>query len=358
MIPVYSTDITVNDSKYIETALKDNWVSFSSPMVTEFEERWMEHYTSNFAVGVSSGTSGLDIAISALDLPVGSEVIIPNFTIISCANAVSLNGHIPIPVDCDPDTWGIDIDQIQMAITPKTRAIMVCHLFGNTIDMELVMKIAQAGRLKVIEDFSQAQFVRFPDSNQFCGTMGDVGVTSLYANKTITTGEGGMIITQDPILAQRSRSLRDLGGRQDFLHDTFAMVSRMSGIQAALGLAMFDKLWSIIQKKAEVYGWYQTYMPSVPGMETLSLKHNGCILWMYGIITPILNTKVIDRLAYMGIQARPFFKGIHQQPIYEIHGEFPATEKLSTYGLYLPSGLRLTESHVQEVCNAIRKIIC
>jgi len=327
-------------------------------------------------VAVSNGTTALQVAVGCLNLDPGDEVIMPTFTIISCALAILENGGIPVLVDCDPRTWCMDVSQVEARITPRTRAIMPVHIYGHPVDMDPLTSLAEKYHLEIVEDAAEvhgAEYLtgRFGDDPVWkrCGGMSDISTFSFFANKLITTGEGGMVLTNNARYAEKARSLRNLCFRSDrrFYHTELGYNFRLTNLQAALGLAQMERLAQIIEKKR----WMgPAYTERLKDIEVLQLPVEEPwarqVYWMYSVVLDESSgmdaVEFARRLQDMGIQTRPFFLGMHEQPVFHDRGlylneHYPVAERIARQGLYLPSGLALTEDQLDEVCNAVHQIL-
>ena len=304
---------------------------------------------------------------SALALPPGSEVILPSFTIISCVAALLRTGCRPVLVDCDPATWCLDVGEVERKITSATRAIMPVHMYGHMADMAPLMEAARRRGLAVIEDAAEAHGAEY--HGRRAGGIGTLGCFSFYANKIVTTGEGGMVVTDDAGLAERARSLRNLCFRRDqrFLHDELGYNFRITNLQAAIGLAQVERVEDHVSRKRRMAALYTERLCNVAGLK-LPVERPGVknVYWMYGVVLD----DVVDvdaagfarRLREQGVDTRPFFLGMHEQPVLRERGFFagesyPVTERLSRRGLYLPSGLGLGEAEIEKVCGAVRQCL-
>jgi perosamine synthetase len=362
--------------EYVTECLHSGWISSAGHFIEEFEAQWADYCHMKYGIAVSNGTTALQVAVGCLDLAPGDEVIMPTFTIISCALAILYNGGVPVLVDSDPRTWCMDIAQIEAQITPKTRAIMPVHIYGHPADMDPVRQLARKYNLVIIEDAAEVHGAQYLSNRhgtqpiwQRCGGLGDISIFSFYDNKLITTGEGGMVLTSDPAYAEKARNLRNLCFRPErrFLHTELGYNFRLTNFQAAFGLAQLERLDDIIRRKR----WMgQSYTQNLQGLAALQLPVEEPwakqVYWMYGIVldeaTGMDAAELAQRLAAMGIQTRPFFLGMHEQPVFWergwFHGErYPVAERLARQGLYLPSGLTLTEDQLLQVCEAVRKAL-
>jgi perosamine synthetase len=294
------------------------------------------------------------LALEALGIGPGDEVIIPAFTLIVSANVVCMTGATPVLVDVRPDTWCIDPDLIEAKITLRTKAIMAVHMYGHPCDMDAILAIARRRGLFVVEDAAQAHGAKYRD--RVVGGIGDAGCFSFYANKIITTGEGGMVVTSDPAIAERACLLRNQAfGEERFVHHHVGFNYRMTNIQAAIGLAQCERFWEKIDRKREIAALYDDLLADQPSAQRPA-RAVGCdpVYWMYGILltAPFGHNKseVRERLAVDGIETRSFFIPMNRQPVFQgenprwpdLRGDYPVSEDLGSRGFYLPSGLDLT----------------
>lgn len=365
-IPINEPLLNGNEKKYLCECIDSGWISSEGPFVKKFEEGMADYVGRKYGVAVSSGTAALETAVQALNLPKQSEVIMPAFTIISCAQAIVKAGLIPVVIDCREDTWNMDVEQIEEKITAKTSAIMVVHIYGITVDMDLVLKLAKKYDLKIIEDAAQAHGQTYKGKR--CGGFGDVSIFSFYPNKLIASGEGGMILTDDEELARRSRGIRNLCflPERRFVHEELGNNFRMTNMQAAIGCAQLEKIEDAIIKKREIGKFYRENLQTVT--ETLihpteRTEYCDNIYWVYGLV--LNNTKMnakqaMELLQKRGIGTRPFFYPIHKQPVFLKMGLFidekcPVSETIAENGFYIPSGLGLTEEKMQRVVQVMQE---
>lgn len=367
MIPVSEPLLDEQAIANVDEALRSGWISSEGRFIAEFERRWASYCGVSHGVALCNGTVALEVAMVALSLPAGSEVIIPSFTIISCAAAVLRAGCRPILVDCDPSTWCLDVTEVKRKITDKTRAIMPVHIYGHMADMDPLMEMAGEFQLAVIEDAAEAHGAEY--HKRRAGGIGTMGCFSFYANKVITTGEGGMLVTDDANLAERARSLRNLCFRRDqrFVHNELGYNFRMTNLQAAIGVAQIDRIDDHLARKRQIAALYGERLRDVTGL-CLPVEAPGVrnVYWMYGVIVedsvPFDAAEFARRLKKQGVDTRPFFLGMHEQPALRELGLFegenyPVTERLARRGLYLPSGLGLGEKEVDTVCAAVQKCL-
>ena len=366
MIPVNEPLIGEKESIYVNECLKTGWISSGGKFITEFEEKFAAYVNKKYGIAVSNGTNALILALRVLDLPAESEVIIPTFTIISCALACIYDNLKPVLVDCEPDTWNMDVSQIEEKITNKTKAIMVVHIYGHPVDMDPVTEIAKKYNLYIIEDAAEAIGAEY--KGQKCGIFGDLSCFSFYANKTITTGEGGMVLTDDDKLAEKLRRLRNLGfiPQRRFYHEELGYNFRMTNIQAAIGLAQLERIEEHINIKRKIGKLYTEFLKDIPYLQLpIEKEWAKNIYWIYGIVldekTSMKAEEFGKKLLGNGIQTRPFFLGMHEQPVFHKVGLFvgehyPVSERIAKQGLYLPSGLTLTVEQIEEVCQKVHAV--
>jgi len=367
LIPVNEPSIGEQEKKYVLECLETGWISSEGKFIHEFEKKWAAYCGMKYGVAVTNGTSALEIAVSSLRLQPGDEVILPSFTIISCAQAITKNNGVPVLVDCDPDTWCMDVSQVESKITARTRAIMPVHIYGHPVDMDPLNVLARKYNLTIIEDAAEAHGAEYKGRKS--GGLGDISCFSFYANKIITTGEGGMVLTNDMTQAEYLRSLRNLCFRKEqrFMHTELGNNYRMTNIQAAIGVAQTEQIEKSVEKKRWMANAYYQQLKEIEGL-FLPVERPWAknVYWMYGIVLDLSykmdGREFADQLMKNNVVTRPFFLGMHEQPVYQGMGLFvdehyPVTEYISRQGLYLPSGLTLTQEQVDYVCNAVKKIL-
>jgi perosamine synthetase len=366
VIPVSEPFIGERERSYVEEALRSGWIS-QGRFVDEFERSWAKYCGALHGVAVSNGTAALQLAVEALSLPPGSEVILPSFTIISCAIAVLRAGLRPVLVDCEPDTWCLDVAEAASKVSERVSAIMPVHMYGHMAEMGALMELARRHGLAVIEDAAEAHGAE--QKGRRAGGIGTLGCFSFYSNKIITTGEGGMVVTSDQALAARARSLRNLcfGESRRFWHEEIGHNFRLSNVQAAIGLAQLERIEENVARKRRMAALYTEQLKGVAGL-ALPVERAGTknVYWMFGIV--LNESLALDAAALAGslkkagIETRPFFVGMHEQPALRARGLFageryPVTERLSRRGLYLPSGLGLSDAQIERVCEAVRTCV-
>lgn len=353
-IPVNTPLLKGNELKYITECIETGWISSEGPFISKFEAQFCKYIGMGHGVAVSNGSAALDIAIKALNIGPGDEVIMPTFTIISPAQSVVTAGALPVLVDSDPLTWNMDVSQIEAKITAKTKAILVVHIYGLPVDMDPIIELAKKYKLKVIEDAAEMHGQTYKGKK--CGSFGDISIFSFYPNKHITTGEGGMLLTNDEDLAERSKKLRNLcfepnGPR--FIHHEIGWNYRMTNLQAALGVAQLEQIDNFVEKKKAMGASYQKQLSHLKTKDyQLPLEktdYSENIYWVFGLVAPNQEEKekMIAHLAQNQIGTRPFFWCMHEQPVFKKMGLFkneryPVAEKLARNGFYLPSGLGLS----------------
>lgn len=367
MIPVAEPYLEERDIKLVNEALRSGWISSAGQFLDLFEERWAEFCGMPYGIAVSNGSVALDVAVELLGLQSGDEVIMPTFTIISPAQSVVRCGGKPVLVDSDPVTWQMDAGQIEAKITPRTKAIIVVHIYGHPANMDPILDIARRHGLVVIEDAAEVHGAEY--KGRRCGGMGDISTFSFYANKLVTTGEGGMVLVRTPEMAERARSLRNLcfQKKQRFLHDELGYNFRLTNLQAALGVGQIERIGSIIDRKRAIAAAYSDRLRDIPGI-SLPVEEPWAksVYWVYGIVldqtSNLTAQQMMDRLKGSGIETRPFFLGMHEQPVFQRMGLFtgeryPVAEKLARMGFYIPSGLTITDEQLHMVANAVRKCL-
>jgi perosamine synthetase len=367
-IPVNQPLLDGNEKKYLIECIDSGWISSEGPFVQRFEKEFASRLGRKHAIAVTNGTAALDAAVESLGIGKGDEVILPTFTIISCILQIVRSGATPVLVEADPVTWNMDVNQIEGKITSRTKAIMIVHIYGLPVDMHPVLDICKRYNLKLIED--AAELIGQTYKGIPCGSFGDISTVSFYPNKHITTGEGGMIFTDDDELAEKCRELRNICFQPErrFRHEKLGWNLRMTNLQAAIGIAQLERLDKFIEKKRWIGNLYNNLLSDLKSLQLplSSTNYADNIYWVYGVI---LNDQLgfdaqeaINRLMKLGIECRPFFYSLHQQPILKKMGFFkeeiyPAAEKISQFGFYIPSGLSLTESQINQVADSLIRTI-
>jgi perosamine synthetase len=366
-IPVNTPCLDGNEKKYLMECIETGWISSEGPFVSRLEEGMAVAAGRKYGIAVCNGSIALDIAIEALDLQPGDEVIVPTFTIISCAAAIVRAGAVPVLVDCDPQTWNMTAALIKEKINARTRAVMVVHLYGLPVDMDPVLQLAAEHDLKVIEDAAEMHGQHY--RGRPCGSFGDISTFSFYPNKHVTTGEGGMCLTNDDGIAARCRSLRNLCFQERrFVHERLGYNARISNLQAAVGVAQLERLPDFVDRKRRMGALYDELLRDevrvIRPVARTDYAEN--IYWVYGLVLSdglqADAEQVMRCLAARGVGSRPFFWPMHEQPVFHrmglFHGEsYPVAERLARRGLYLPSGLGLTDDEIVRAATAFRAVL-
>jgi len=367
-IPVNQPVLDGREKEYLARCIESGWISSEGPAVREFEEKLAARVGRQHGIAVSNGSTALDLAVRALRLPEGSEVIMPSFTIISCAAAIVRAGLKPVLIDADPSNWNMDVGQLKSKVSSKTRAIMVVHIYGLPTDMDPVLDFAQKHDLRIVEDAAEMHGQTY--RGKACGGFGDVSVFSFYPNKHITTGEGGMVVTDDAEIAETCQSLRNLAhsrGRR-FVHEELGFNYRLTNLQAALGLAQLERLDESIAKKRRMGRFYNSHFEGVPELEIPPPRTDYAdnIYWVYGMVLAdsvrMDAAQMMARLAELKVGTRPFFWGMHEQPVFRRRGwyldeKYPVTERIARRGFYVPSGLGITEEQQLRVVEAVKRAL-
>jgi perosamine synthetase len=365
-IPVFDAAVSETAKRHVNEVLESGWVSSAGPMVGLFEQAFADRVGVRNAVSTSSGTTALHLALALLDLQPGDEVIVPDFTMFATVCAVLYTGATPVFVDVDPLVGTLNPDLVEAAVTSRTRVILPVHIYGHSADMDAIRRVADAHDLWVLEDAAEAHGARY--RGRACGSLGDLAAFSFYANKIISTGEGGMLTTDDDALAARARSLRNLAHRPGarFVHDELGFSYRMGSLAAALGLGQLEHLDEFLAHRRWMANAYAERLGSIAGLHLpTSREWADNVHWMYAVRIEhparLTRDAFAAALARCGIESRPFFKSCSTQPV--VVGRMgpqpscPVSEHLAATGLYLPSGLALTAVQLDAVCDAVQRLI-
>ena len=364
MIHVCEPKLGEKELEYITDCIKTNWISSKGKYITEFEEKFSKYCETKFGIACSSGTTALHLALASAGIKNGDEVLIPDFTMIATANSVTYTGAKFALVDSEPEYWNMDPNKIEEKITKRTKAIMVVHTYGHPCDMDSVLDIAKEHDLLVIEDAAEAHGSEY--KRKKVGGLGDMGCFSFYANKVITTGEGGMVVTNNEGLAERARMLRDQAFEKEkrFWHRQLGFNYRLTNLQAAIGVAQLERIDEFVETRRRNALYYNSLLEKVEGI-TLppEAKWAKNVYWMYTILIEknfgLSRDDLMARLREKGVDSRRAFYPIHVQPLYaqEFTGQkFPIADQLSDKGVYLPSGNTLTKEQIDQVVKAIISI--
>ena len=370
-IPVNVPKIFSQEKINVKKCLDTGWISSEGSYVKTFERNFSKYIGKKYAIAVSSGTAALEIALKSLNLSPKDEVIIPSFSIISTALCVIKLKLKPVLVDSEMNDWNMNVEQVINKISKKTKAIIVTHIYGFPVDMQKIIKIAKNRRIKIIED--AAEMIGQKYKNKRCGSFGDLSTFSFYANKHITTGEGGMILTDNKAIHDKSKSLRNLCFGRDndrFNHDDVGWNYRLTNVQAAIGCGQLNNISWIINRKREIGKRYYTLLKhnNLISIQKRKNKFSENIYWVFGVLikkgSKISRNKVVKLLMNKKIQTRNFFHPMHRQKIFKKmkifspKEKYPNAEYLSNNGFYLPSGIGIKNYQIDYVCKILNKIIC
>ena len=369
-IPVNKPLITRGDIKYLNKSISKGWISSEGPEVKKFENNFSNYMGNKYSIAVSSGTAALEIAVKSLNLKKNDEIIIPNFTIISNTIA-ALKENLKIKlVDCNIRDWNMDISEVKKKITKKTKAIIATHIYNFPLRVDILKKVCKKNKIILIEDAAEVLGQKLND--KLCGSFGDISIFSFYANKQVTTGEGGMITTNNKKLFEQSKSLRNLcfGKKNRFNHEGIGWNYRMTNLQASLGVSQLKRIELIVSKRHKVGKEYfqrlkdnkNIYIPEI------SRSYAKNIYWVIAFVITNKNLKIdakklMKKLINYGIQTRPFFWPMHKQKIFskknkiDTTGDYKNSEYISKYGLYLPSSLDIKSNQIKFICDKVNSIL-
>lgn len=366
-IPVCEPMLAGNELKYVTDCVSTGWISSAGKYVDEFEKLFAVYCEAKYSVAVSNGTVAIHLALKALEIGSGDEVIIPSFTMIASAAAVCYTGAMPVFVDVDKDTWNIDPTQLESKITAKTKAIMVVSVFGNPCDMDSVYAIAKKNNLKVIEDAAESHGALYKGKK--VGSLADITTFSFFANKNLTTGEGGMVLTDDIELYKKVKYYKNLcfslDAPRNYIHEDVGFNYRISNIHAAIGLAQTEKADDYKAMRIKNGKLYESLLENVPGVVFQKVNEGDeKVYWMNAIVIIEENfgktrDELVQHLKQNQIDTRVLFVGMHQQPGLlkygcKPSGDFNNTEFLTKNGFYLPSASSLTEAEITHICSIIK----
>jgi len=360
MIPVAKPSLGEEELRIVIEAVKEGWISSKGRFIQEFEKNFSDYIGVKYGIATCNGTVALHLALEALDIKLGDEIIIPTLTFIATANSVTYTGAKPVFVDSHPNYWCIDPKEVEKYITPRTKAIIPVHLYGHPAEMEKIMDIAEAHGLSVIEDAAEAHGSEYKKKK--AGSLGDIACFSFYGNKIVTTGEGGMCVTNNEKLAHKMRILRDHGEDpiKKYWYNVVGFNYRMTNVQAAIGVAQLKKLEKFIEKKREIAKFYSELLKDVKGI-TLPPEEPWAknVYWMYCILMEdnygLTRDELIEKYKQRHIETRPFFTPIHTMPPYRTRESHPVAEKLSKKGINLPSFIELRQEEIERIAEIIRR---
>jgi perosamine synthetase len=354
--------------EYLKDCIDSNWISSKGHYVDEFEKKFSQYCNCKYGITTTNGTSSIHLALESIGLKKGDEVIVPAFTMISSVFPIIYCGAKPVLVDADPETWTIDANHIEEKISEKTKAIIPVHIYGHPCNMDQILKVAKKHGLNVIEDAAEAHGAEYKGKKT--GGIGDIGCFSFYANKIITCGEGGMMVTNDETVASHAISLKNLsfegGKRRVYLHSEVGYNYRLTNLQAAVALAQFEHIDEFVTMRRKNAQIYREFLKGIPGLRLPTEKEWAKnIYWMYSILVDpkfdVSRDKLMEELAKRGIETRSFFVPMNQQPVFRNMGlfedeDYPTAQSLSKNGLYLPSSSGLKPEEIKYVCESIADV--
>ena len=366
-IPVFDIALGDKEKEYIKDCVDTSFIG-QGPYVKKLEEKFSAFVDCKYGITTTSGTTALHLACAALDIQKDDQVLVSSSTNMACPFAIDYCGAIPVPIDIEKDTWQMDITKIEDKINDKTKAIMVVHLFGHPVDMDPVVEIAKKHNLKIIEDCAEAHGVEYKGKK--VGSIGDIGAFSFFANKTITCGEGGMVVTNSPQIAERAKSLKNLayGKINKFMHEDIGFNYRLPNISAALGLGQFENINIVFKEKERIYNRYKKNLENIKGVNIPAIRKwaTKYIMWVFNLYLddnfPITRDELTKKLKDKNIDTRDAFVPINQQKVlidkYKIFDEndCPNANYIMENGFYLPSGNTITNEEIDYVCEEIKKI--
>lgn len=363
MIHVSEPDLSGNELNYVKDCVQSGWISSIGKYVTRFEENFSSYIGCKYGIAVHNGTIALHLALASLNIGIGDEVIVPTLSFAATANAVLYTGAVPVLVDVENNTWNIDSNLVEQAISERTKAIIPVHLYGLPCDMDKILDIARQYNLYVIEDAAEAHGAEY--KNTKVGSFGDVGCFSFFGNKILTTGEGGMCLVNNKNLANRMAKLRDHGMSKvnKYWHDEIGFNYRMTNLQAAVGCAQLERIEEFINKKKEIASWYTELLHDLESIELpFEAQYAKSSFWLFSILLKNiyhinLKDKLLLKLKDVGIETRPLFYPLHKMPPYKQDGKFDNAEYISRCGFSLPSGVTLIYQDVEYICYNLRKIL-
>jgi len=361
VIPVFAPWLSENVRRYVLDCVDSGWISSLGQYVGRFEEEFARFSEAAHGVATSNGTTALHLALATIGIGPGDEVLVPDLTFVATANVVRYAGATPVLVDADPVTWGMDPADARAKVTARTRAIIPVHVYGHPVDLDPLLGLAAERALALVEDAAEAHGARH--KGRRVGALGRIGAFSFYGNKIITTGEGGMVVTNDPALAERARFLRDhaMDPERRYYHPEIGFNYRMTNIQAAIGCAQLEQAEAILARRKGIAAAYETGLAGIPGLvRPPALPWAESVHWMYSVLVEpafgLDRDQVRAGLRARGIDSRPFFVPLHELPPYRTTAPFPVATRLARSGINLPSGTGLEPSEIATICRALRDL--
>ncbi len=365
MIPVSTPSIGGAEIEEVLATMRDGWISSNGPVVRRFEAALAEQAGVEHAITSTSGTTAIHLMLAAMGVGPGDEVLVPDFTMAGSVFPIVYLGATAVPVRVDTKTWTIDPDDLERKIGPRSKVVEVVHMYGHACDMDAIHAVADKHGIAVVEDAAEAHGGTYRDRP--VGSLGKAAALSFYANKLVTTGEGGAVLTDDDDLAERCRWLRNMAfdGERRFIHAETGFNYRMTAVQAAIGLAQVGRIERLLERKRAMAERYRAGLAGIEGL-VLPADEDWCghTYWMFGVLVEDAfghsRDELMDALRKEGVETRFFFSPVHTQPFLDgkarVEGSFPVTERLAARGLYLPSGVDLTEEQIDTVCAAVRHV--
>jgi perosamine synthetase len=363
-IPLTEPVLGEEELRNVVSALRSGWISSLGEFIGEFERAFAAFCGAREGIAVSSGTAALHLALAAVGVGPGDEVLVPSLTFVATANTVRYCGATPVFVDSDPATWGMETGDLEHRLSRRTKAIVPVHLYGHPCDMDPILEVARRRGLAVVEDAAEAHGALY--RGRRVGALGAIGCFSFYGNKIITTGEGGMCVTDDPALAERLRLLRDHGmdPKRHYWHEIVGYNYRMTNLQAAVGVAQVKRLPEFVEKKRRLAGWYAESLARLARSGKVRLHPEApwakSVFWMYSVLVDdarVSRDEVRGRLRDRGVDTRPFFHPVHALPPYAAGQRLAVAEDLGARGLNLPSGVALEREQVERVARALSLVL-
>ncbi len=357
-IPIYRPYLGKEEKELVSECMESSWISSQGKFIKIFEEQMQAYLGVRNAITVSNGTVAIHLAMLALDIKPGDEVITTNFTYVASSNAILFVGATPVFVDIEKDTWNIDSSKIEEKITSKTKAILYTNIYGAPVDYEKLRKIADKHNLYLVEDAAESVGARYKD--KMSGTLGDISTFSFFGNKTITTGEGGMVLTSDDHLANKIRKLKNQGNSESirYYHDVLGYNYRMTNIQAAIGVAQLNKIDTILSLKEKIYNAYKDGLGDLVEFQKI-IEDTTSSHWMCSILLKSKEEKeqIVEALEKENVETRPFFIPIDELPFYDEVKNCKIAKEIAKFGLNLPSFPELGELELEKIITIIRKNI-